>query len=151
MFFCFIINITTNTIIAFIVYILELKLFNDDCAVHRHNNWSGVYGRAPWDGIFKTTITDPEPLGKQGQVVEIDISYIFIVMNIWKLRILFIKNVHFHKNVPGAASRAKSTPQCEGICEKSRFQVRGTFDYHGESKTVLKFCITETNFLHFKT
>ena len=55
------------------------------------------------------------------------------------------------KNVPGAASRAKSTPQCEGICEKSRFQVRGTFDYHGESKTVLQFCITETNFLHFTT
>ena len=27
-----------------------------------------MYGRAPWDGIFKTTITDPEPLGKQGQV-----------------------------------------------------------------------------------
>ena len=23
----------------------------------------------PWDGIFKTTITDPQPLGKQGQVV----------------------------------------------------------------------------------
>lgn len=35
----------------------------------RHNNWSGVYGRVPWDGIFKTTITDPEPLGKQGQVI----------------------------------------------------------------------------------
>jgi len=35
----------------------------------RHNNWQGVYGRVPWDGIFKTTITDPEPLGKQGQVV----------------------------------------------------------------------------------
>ena len=49
-----------------------------DCAVHRHNNWSGVYGRAPWDGIFKTTITDPEPLGKQGQVVKIDISCIYI-------------------------------------------------------------------------
>ena len=28
-----------------------------------------MYGRVPWDGIFKTTITDPEPLGKQGQVV----------------------------------------------------------------------------------
>ena len=38
------------------------------CICFRHNNWSGVYGRAPWDGIFKTTITDPEPLGKQGQV-----------------------------------------------------------------------------------
>ena len=78
---------------------LNCKLFNNDYAVHRHNNWSGVYGRAPWDGIFKTTITDPEPLGKQGQVVEIDISYIFIVMNIWKLRILFTKNVHFQKNI----------------------------------------------------
>ena len=35
----------------------------------RHNNWAGVYGRVPWDGIFKTTITEPEPLGKQGQVL----------------------------------------------------------------------------------
>jgi len=35
----------------------------------RHNNWKEVYGRAPWDGYFKTTITDPEPLGKQGQVL----------------------------------------------------------------------------------
>ena len=26
-------------------------------------------GRAPWDVFFKTTITDPEPLGKQGQVL----------------------------------------------------------------------------------
>ena len=35
----------------------------------RHNHWKEVMGRAPWDGIFKTTITDPEPLGKQGQVL----------------------------------------------------------------------------------
>jgi len=35
----------------------------------RHNNWKEVFGRAPWDGYFKTTITDPEPLGKQGQVL----------------------------------------------------------------------------------
>ena len=34
-----------------------------------HNNWKEVYGRAPWDGYFKTTITDPEPMGKQGQVL----------------------------------------------------------------------------------
>ena len=38
----------------------------------RHNNWSGVYGRAPRDGIFKT-ITDPEPLGKQCQVIKVTI------------------------------------------------------------------------------
>ena len=35
----------------------------------RHNHWKEVMGRAPWEGIFKTTITDPEPLGKQGQVI----------------------------------------------------------------------------------
>ena len=46
-----------------------------DCFVVRHNNWSGVYGRAPWDGIFKTTITDPEPLGKQGQVIKLTIEW----------------------------------------------------------------------------
>ena len=38
----------------------------------RHNNWKEVYGRVPWDNIFKTTITDPEPGGKQGQVLHPD-------------------------------------------------------------------------------
>ena len=43
--------------------------YNTLYIIDRHNNWTGVYGRVPWDGIFKTTITDPEPLGKQGQVL----------------------------------------------------------------------------------
>lgn len=38
----------------------------------RHGHWVGAYGRVPWSGFFKTTITDPEPLGKQGQVVHPD-------------------------------------------------------------------------------
>ena len=104
MFFCFIIYITTNTIIAFIVYILESKLFNDDCAVHRHNNWSGVYGRAPWDGIFKTTITDPEPLGKQGQVVEIDISCIYINIQ----GVLYIFNKKYNKKCTRCCIQSKT-------------------------------------------
>lgn len=33
----------------------------------RHNNWSGLYGRLEWDGFFSTTITNPEPMGKQGR------------------------------------------------------------------------------------
>jgi DNA (cytosine-5)-methyltransferase 1 len=38
----------------------------------RHAHWGFCYSRVPWDGFFKTTITDPEPLGKQGQVVHPD-------------------------------------------------------------------------------
>ena len=38
----------------------------------KHGHWVGAYGRVPWSGFFKTTITDPEPLGKQGQVVHPD-------------------------------------------------------------------------------
>ena len=38
----------------------------------RHQHWGGSFGRVPWDGVFKTTITDPEPLGKQGQVLHPD-------------------------------------------------------------------------------
>ena len=34
----------------------------------RHNHWAGAFGRILWEGFFKTTITDPEPFGKQGQV-----------------------------------------------------------------------------------
>lgn len=31
----------------------------------RHNNWKGLYGRIEWNGFFSTTITNPEPMGKQ--------------------------------------------------------------------------------------
>ena len=32
---------------------------------NRHNHWAGLYGRLEWDGYFSTTITNPEPMGKQ--------------------------------------------------------------------------------------
>ncbi|XP_034947832.1 DNA (cytosine-5)-methyltransferase 1-like [Chelonus insularis] len=41
---------------------------------HRHNGWAGTYGRLDWDGFFGTTITNPEPLGKQGRVLHPDQS-----------------------------------------------------------------------------
>merc|ERR1719187_2059707 len=39
---------------------------------HGHCHTQGVFGRVPWEGAFKTTITDPEPLGKQGMVLHPD-------------------------------------------------------------------------------
>merc|ERR1719369_543535 len=36
---------------------------------NRHNNWAGLYGRVEWDGFFSTTVTNPEPMGKQGRVL----------------------------------------------------------------------------------
>ncbi|XP_074058265.1 DNA (cytosine-5)-methyltransferase 1-like [Macrotis lagotis] len=36
---------------------------------NRHNHWAGLYGRLEWDGFFSTTVTNPEPLGKQGRVL----------------------------------------------------------------------------------
>ncbi|KAJ3641135.1 hypothetical protein Zmor_027653 [Zophobas morio] len=35
----------------------------------RHNNWAGLYGRLGWDEVFRTTVTNPEPIGKQGKVI----------------------------------------------------------------------------------
>jgi site-specific DNA-cytosine methylase len=31
--------------------------------------FAGLYGRVEWDGFFSTTITNPEPMGKQGRVL----------------------------------------------------------------------------------
>ena len=36
---------------------------------NRHNHWAGLYGRVELDGFFSTTITNPEPMGKQGRVL----------------------------------------------------------------------------------
>ena len=41
---------------------LQLSLF-------RHNHWAGLYGRLAWNGFFSTTVTNPEPMGKQGRVL----------------------------------------------------------------------------------
>jgi len=35
----------------------------------RSNSWAHTFGRIPWDGILKTTLTSPELTGKQGQVI----------------------------------------------------------------------------------
>ena len=32
---------------------------------NRHNHWAGLYGRLEWDGFYSTTVTNPEPMGKQ--------------------------------------------------------------------------------------
>jgi len=34
----------------------------------RHNGWRGLYSRLDWDGHFPTSTTDPNPMGKVGQV-----------------------------------------------------------------------------------
>jgi DNA (cytosine-5)-methyltransferase 1 len=36
---------------------------------NRHNQWSGLYGRLEWNAFFSTTVTNPEPMGKQGRVL----------------------------------------------------------------------------------
>lgn len=35
----------------------------------RHNQWSMLYSRIGWTGFCSTTITNPEPMGKQGRVL----------------------------------------------------------------------------------
>jgi len=34
----------------------------------RHNGWRGLFGRLDWYGHFPTSVTDPQPMGKVGQV-----------------------------------------------------------------------------------
>ena len=38
-------------------------------SLFRHNHWAGLYGRLAWNGFFSTTVTNPEPMGKQGRVL----------------------------------------------------------------------------------
>ncbi|TRY63131.1 hypothetical protein TCAL_04277 [Tigriopus californicus] len=36
---------------------------------NRHKHWAGLYGRLESEGYFSTTVTNPEPMGKQGRVL----------------------------------------------------------------------------------
>ena len=49
----------------------ELRRVCAPVQMGRHINWAGLYGRVVWDGFF-TTITNPEPMGKQGKVLHPD-------------------------------------------------------------------------------
>lgn len=45
----------------------------------RHNHWLGLYGRLEWEGLFGTTVTNPEPMGKQGRgkrIVTAKVTYL---------------------------------------------------------------------------
>lgn len=57
---------------------------------NRHNHWAGLYGRLEWNGFFSTTITNPEPMGKQvilillvfiGVLKILAQTYIYLVVN----------------------------------------------------------------------
>jgi len=48
---------------------------------NRHHNWRGLYGRLEWDGFFGTTVTNPEPMGKQ-VTLQIDKSLLLKLCNI---------------------------------------------------------------------
>ncbi|KAL2916224.1 hypothetical protein HK105_204315 [Polyrhizophydium stewartii] len=44
-------------------------LSHPDSAAKRHGGWKGLFGRLDYDGHFMTTLTDMEPMGKQGTVI----------------------------------------------------------------------------------
>lgn len=49
---------------------------------NRHNNWAGLYGRLEWDGYFSTTITNPEPMGKQVMFLNLLRNLIIIIVSL---------------------------------------------------------------------
>ena len=61
---------------------------------NRHNNWAGLYGRLEWDGFFSTTVTNPEPMGKQVCKIFLSISFLGYLVRgaVVVLITFFIKN-----------------------------------------------------------
>lgn len=74
----------------------------------RHNGWRGLFGRLNWDGHFPTSVTDPNPMGKVGQVFHPEQDRIVSVRECARAqgfpdRFLFSGSVHDrHKEVGNA-------------------------------------------------
>ena len=49
---------------------------------NRHNHWAGLYGRLEWDGFFSTTVTNPEPMGKQVGCVLVCMCDVVLVVSV---------------------------------------------------------------------
>lgn len=71
---------------------------------NRHNHWSGLYGRLEWDGFFSTTVTNPEPMGKQVSKIKSEIK-------LQKKLKIFLKVIFFFLGTC-PAPRTKQSCQC---------------------------------------
>lgn len=58
---------------------------------NRHNHWAGLYGRVEWDGFFSTTVTNPEPMGKQvggmAKVVSIEVFVLWLESTLYSVKL----------------------------------------------------------------
>ena len=73
---------------------------------NRHNHWAGLYGRLEWDGFFSTTVTNPEPMGKQ--------------VCLQSPPSPCSRSIHllsFRHAGPSASPRAAQSSECEGVCK----------------------------------
>ena len=74
----------------------------------RHNGWRGLFGRLDWGGHFPTSTTDPQPMGKVGQVFHPEQDRIVSVRECARAQgfpdtHLFYGNVHsMHRQVGNA-------------------------------------------------
>ncbi len=74
----------------------------------RHNGWRGLFGRLDWSGHFPTSTTDPQPMGKVGQVFHPEQDRIISVRECARAqgfpdRYRFVGNVHNkHRQVGNA-------------------------------------------------
>lgn len=59
---------------------------------NRHNHWAGLYGRLEWDGFFSTTVTNPEPMGKQVHHTHTFYKSIFS-LNVSKLAQMYLEPI----------------------------------------------------------
>ena len=71
---------------------------------NRHNHWAGLYGRLEWDGYFSTTVTNPEPMGKQVKLQNCKIKNTIILDQYFYRDVFYILSnivLLVFENVPG--------------------------------------------------
>jgi len=73
---------------------------------NRHNHWAGLYGRLEWDGFFSTTVTNPEPMGKQVRPV----AFFTVVMLLTFIFIIISIPSPFHSFIPGLKPSFSANP-----------------------------------------
>ena len=86
----------------------------------RNNGWRGLFGRLDWVGHFPTSTTDPQPMGKVGQVFHPEQHRIVSVRECARAqgfpdRIRFFGTVHSKHRQVSASARGAPSRQASAI------------------------------------
>ncbi|GFZ09544.1 DNA methyltransferase 2 [Actinidia rufa] len=87
----------------------------------RHNQWKGLFGRLDWEGNFRTSVTDPQPMGKVGMCLHQEKDRIITVCECARSQV-FPDSCKFADNIQHNIGKLAMLSLLSGICTRKKLK-----------------------------